>query len=125
MSKGDHDPKPLTDHEINEMRNMKKKVDYLKDQLDIEPHKKGTGQYDSGSQTESDKDDEDSEEEERQKAVKAKAQKKGQRAGVSAEVYGDWNKKGDFHPKVVAKTADTKERLSKRLLQAFMFNSLD
>lgn len=53
MSKGDADPRPLTDHEINEMRNMKKKVDYLKDQLD-DPKSKGTGQYDSGSQTESD-----------------------------------------------------------------------
>lgn len=125
MSKGDADPKPLTDQEINEMRNMKKKVDYLKDQLDLDPKAKGTGQYDSGSQTDSDHDDEDSDEEERQKVVKAKAQKKGQRAGVSAEVYGGWNKKGDFTPKVVAKTADMKERLGKRLLQAFMFNALD
>ena len=116
MSKGDADPRPLTDQEINEMRNMKKKVDYLKDQLDLDPKAKGTGQYDSGSQTDSDHDDEDSDEEERQKAVKAKAQKKGQRAGVSAEVYGGWNKKGDFTPKVVAKTADMKARLSKRLL---------
>ena len=31
-------------------------------------------------------------------------QKKVQRAGVSAEVYGTWNKKEDFKPRVIAKT---------------------
>jgi hypothetical protein len=30
-SKGLTDPKPLNDNEINELRNLKKKVDYLKD----------------------------------------------------------------------------------------------
>ena len=44
---------------------------------------------------------------------------------MSAEAYGDWNKKGDFKPKVVPKSQDTREKLSKRLLQAFMFNALD
>lgn len=40
-------------------------------------------------------------------------------------MYGAWNQKGDFKPKVVAKSAETKERLNKRLLSVFMFNSLD
>lgn len=47
-----------------------------------------------------------------------------QRAGVSAEVYGEWNKKEDFKPPVVPKTEATKEKLRNRLLDAFMFNSL-
>lgn len=33
MSQGAKDPRPLTDNEVNEMRNMKKKAEYLKDQL--------------------------------------------------------------------------------------------
>ncbi len=32
MSKGQV-PKPITDNELNELRNLKKKVDYLKDKL--------------------------------------------------------------------------------------------
>jgi cAMP-dependent protein kinase regulator len=40
-------------------------------------------------------------------------------------VYGDYNKKGDFKPKVVHKNEATKEKLKSRLLQAFMFNALD
>ena len=60
------------------------------DQLDNDPKVKGTGQYDSGSQTESDHEEED-EDDEKFKQVQAKASKKGQRAGVSAEVYGTWN----------------------------------
>lgn len=55
----------------------------------------------------------------------AKKNIKSQRAGVSAEVYGDWNKKGDFVPKVIAKSKETKAKLKTRLLQAFMFNALD
>jgi cAMP-dependent protein kinase regulator len=44
---------------------------------------------------------------------------------VSAEVFGQFNKKEDFVPRVVPKNAETKNKLSSRLLQAFMFNALD
>jgi len=47
------------------------------------------------------------------------------RAGVSAEVFGEHNKKEDFVAKVIKKSDETKEKLRKRLLQAFMFNALD
>ena len=33
-----------------------------------------------------------------------KISKKGPRASVSAEAFGDWNKKSDFKPRVVQKT---------------------
>jgi cAMP-dependent protein kinase regulator len=45
--------------------------------------------------------------------------------GVSAEVYGAFNKKEDFVPKVIQKSEDTKKQLRDRLLQAFMFSALD
>ena len=48
-----------------------------------------------------------------------------QRAGISAEVYGAWNQKAHFIPKVVPKIEDVKKRLKKRLLSAFMFDALD
>jgi cAMP-dependent protein kinase regulator len=34
--------------------------------------------------------------------------KKGPRSSVSAEAFGDWNKKGDFKAKVVPKSEETK-----------------
>lgn len=46
---------------------------------------------------------------------------KGARAAVSAEVYGRFNEKKAFEPKVIAKSADVKEKIKSRLLQAFMF----
>jgi hypothetical protein len=33
------------------------------------------------------------------------------RQGVSAEVYGQFNKKGDFQPRVVEKSEETKDKL--------------
>ena len=48
-----------------------------------------------------------------------------QRAGVSAEVFGDYNKKKAFIPKVVPKGEETLTKLRKRLLESFMFSALD
>jgi wobble nucleotide-excising tRNase len=101
---------PITENEINELRNLEKKVAYLKEKLG-----------DTGSQTES----EGSEDEEVDIVQPKKKNINKQRQGVSAEVYGNFNKKGDFKPKVIAKSADTINKLRARLLQAFMFSALD
>ena len=47
------------------------------------------------------------------------------RSGVSAEVYGEWNKKSDFTPVVIPKTDEQKSRISAKLSKSFMFSSLD
>lgn len=47
------------------------------------------------------------------------------RAAVSAEVYGDYNKKEDFKPTVIPKAEDVKKRILTRLKQSFMFANLD
>jgi hypothetical protein len=47
------DPRPLNDNEINEMRNLAKKVDYLKELLD---------QDDAGSEADEDSQESDGEE---------------------------------------------------------------
>ena len=48
-----------------------------------------------------------------------------QRAGISAEVFGEHNRKEDFTPPVFAKSPEVKDQLKAKLLQAFMFNALD
>jgi len=50
---------------------------------------------------------------------------KGQRSSVSAEAYGDWNKKGAFTAPVHPKTEDQKARIKKALQAGFMFSVLD
>ena len=47
------------------------------------------------------------------------------RAAVSAEVYGEYNKKEDFTPTVIPKTEEVKLRILSRLKQSFMFANLD
>lgn len=48
-----------------------------------------------------------------------------QRASVSAEAYGDWNKVQAFVPIVHEKTEDQKARLTSVLKMSFLFSSLD
>lgn len=54
-----------------------------------------------------------------------KLQKKNSRSGVSAEAYGQHNKKQDFKPKIITKTEDQKKRIRSRLQQTFMFQNLE
>jgi cAMP-dependent protein kinase regulator len=51
--------------------------------------------------------------------------KMGQRASVSAEAYGHFNKKEDFTPKFVPKSEAQNKRISECVSHSFMFNSLE
>ena len=51
--------------------------------------------------------------------------KSAQRISVSAEAYGMFNQKKAFVPRVIEKSMEARERLSKRLSEAFMFSNLD
>ena len=53
------------------------------------------------------------------------AKKKNSRTSVSAEVYGVFNKKSQFKPKIINKTEDQIQRIRKRLENSFMFSSLE
>lgn len=80
---------------------MRKKVEYFKDKL-----ADGNGGEDEHTDSENEDDDEEvADVQPKKKNIKA------QRAGVSAEVYGDWNKKGDFVPKVIKKSPETVSKL--------------
>jgi cAMP-dependent protein kinase regulator len=47
------------------------------------------------------------------------------RKSVSAEVFGNFNKKSDFIAKVIEKSEETKSRIEKRMSQSFMFSCLE
>ena len=111
ISQGVQEPVLPTNLEVAELKNLRKKLAHLKSQL---------GQDDDSNATEESEDDESEEEE-----VKKPTKPRKQRAGISAEVFGEHNKKEDFVPPVFAKSPEVKERLKAKLLQAFMFNALD
>jgi hypothetical protein len=50
---------------------------------------------------------------------------RGQRSSVSAEVYGLFNKKEAFEARKIPKTEDQKQRIIKKCMESFIFNSLD
>ena len=61
-----------------------------------------------------------------QKKISQKAQSGArQRSSVCAEVYGNFNKKENFVPKVVAKTKDQIDLITNRVNQSFMFSAID
>lgn len=70
-------------------------------------------------------DEEDDKVEELIEAKKKKAAQKGGRSSVSAEVYGMFNQKKAFEPKVVPKTEDQMARIQDKVLKSFIFNNLD
>jgi len=62
---------------------------------------------------------------EKQFKEKVQSNKKGPRTSVSAEVYGTFNKKESFVPRIIKKTEAQKEKIKQRLSQAFMFAALE
>ena len=51
--------------------------------------------------------------------------KSNQRPSVSAEAYGNFNKKGNFKARIIPKSEEQKRRIQERLSKAFMFQALD
>ena len=51
--------------------------------------------------------------------------RKTKRTGVSAEVYGEFNKKGEFVARVIKKTDEQINRIKPIILSSFLFSALD
>lgn len=51
--------------------------------------------------------------------------KTAKRSGVSAEVYGNFNKKEDFVARVIQKSEDQKQKIKARILTSFLFTNLE
>jgi cAMP-dependent protein kinase regulator len=58
-------------------------------------------------------------------ARKSVLKSQGQRISVSAEVYGKFNRKEDFKPRVVPKSASQIERIKEMVTQSFLFSALE
>ncbi|OMJ92540.1 hypothetical protein SteCoe_4672 [Stentor coeruleus] len=96
----------LSESEHEELLTLRK---YLKN------HEKGKG---SSSESQSEDDEVDD-------LPMAKNSTNKSRTSVSAEVFGEWNKKEDFKPRIIQKTQEQKAKIHARLIKSFMFTSLD
>jgi cAMP-dependent protein kinase regulator len=98
----------------------KKELDDLKKQIQVYREKEG---FKDEVESEDDSDEEEklNDLETKKKQIKGK----GPRIGVSAECYGQFNKKEDFEPRFIKKNEDQINRIKSRILQSFIFNNLD
>ena len=80
---------------------------------------------DSNDENHSEESDEQKEFQKEIELKKEKLKKKGQRSSVSAEVFGLFNKKEDFVAKIIPKSHEQKNAIRKKVIQSFMFNSLE
>jgi len=97
-------------------------LDLLKKQLEIIDGEERKDSDTSSSESDSDSSIDDA------KIAKARENKakKGwkPRASVSAEAYGQWNKKGDFIPRNILKDSETIEHIKSKISHNFMFGNL-
>jgi cAMP-dependent protein kinase regulator len=76
--------------------------------------------------SESEEEDEEEDDEEFTRIIEAKrATIKNQRKSISAEAYGHYNPKSEFHPKVVEKDPQTKQKIHELLSNSFLFKHLE
>jgi len=110
-----------------EVRHYKKKL--KKQSLKKEEKKIEKKQSEQPISSESGSEEEDKaaqeEFEKKLKEQRNKVMKRGQRSSVSAEVFGMFNKKTDFKPRVIPKKPEQKEKIKNKCLQSFIFNALE
>ena len=70
-------------------------------------------------------DDEKADQEFEQKLKKRQQRGNQKRTGVSAEAYGEFNKKEDFKARVIPKTEEQITKIKQRVLISFLFSNLD
>ena len=110
-------------------QNQRSRLDFLRKEVERLKHESGTDAetHDgaSGSEHESDESDEDDYVDELPEQLLAKRKQTKGRVSVSAEAYGEWNKKEDFKATVVPKSEAVKQKIRDRLAQSFMFSALE
>lgn len=104
--------------ELIELRKEYKRLHKKYAHLDNEMH------IDSGSEGGSD-DNEDKDTVDELISINQNRNKDRARSSVSAEVYGEFNKKGNFKAKIIPKKDDQKKRLGEVVSKSFIFNNLD
>lgn len=121
MQKGGYTANGLTLEERHELLELRREIKKLRE---LEAEHKKLNKFDIHA-NDTDEDEEDDVEDEKEKPNQKVNQIRGPRIGVSAEAYGEFNKKGEFKPVVFPKSEDQANSILSRIIQSFLFNSLD
>ncbi|MCQ2820755.1 MAG: cyclic nucleotide-binding domain-containing protein [archaeon] len=120
-NEGNYTASGLTIEEKEELESLRKEIKKYREMEENKADK--VSEVSESSEEENNSEEENDEEFEK---LKKKMNKKGnKRAGVSAEVYGEYNKKEDFKARFIPKTEDQILRIKTRILSSFLFSSLD
>jgi cAMP-dependent protein kinase regulator len=116
--------KLLTPEEKQRLKEENKKLEASMSKVKAEMHEAAKMVKTKDDEEESEEED-DADEEPPPDFFKDQSQLGKVRTSVSAEAYGEWNKKQAFVAPVIAKTDEQKERLKSVMSKSFLFNSLE
>ena len=112
---GGYNSNGLTIKEKEELENLRKEIIQYRNKKELNIKKE------ENSSSEEEDDMYDPKTEQPKKAKNTRAGRK----GISAESYGKFNKKENFKPRFIQKTENQIVRIKGRILQSFLFNSLE
>jgi cAMP-dependent protein kinase regulator len=119
--KGGYTSSVLTIEEKKELENLRKEVkEYREREEENKSEKSETSEKSNSSESNSEDEKEADEEIKNRKKKRIK-----KRAAVSAEAYGEINKKEDFKPRIIEKTEEQKNKIKSRILSSFLFSNLE
>lgn len=125
LSQQSKTPIPKMASEGGDVEDLKKELDALKASVKELEQKSGLSPAPSAGDEEEEEDDGDDDVVEDMPAPPANYTSRGPRSSVSAEAYGEWNKKRDFTPPVYPKSDTQKTRIREVLGKSFLFAPLD
>eukprot|EP00356_Strombidium_inclinatum_P016573 CAMPEP_0170494834 /NCGR_PEP_ID=MMETSP0208-20121228/14861_1 /TAXON_ID=197538 /ORGANISM="Strombidium inclinatum, Strain S3" /LENGTH=417 /DNA_ID=CAMNT_0010770937 /DNA_START=22 /DNA_END=1272 /DNA_ORIENTATION=- len=108
----------------NEVKRLEAQVETHKEKIAKDPPAEEKQPEEINSEDETDDDDDDDYVDILPEQL-AKRQAKGPRQSVSAEAFGQFNKKEDFKARVVPKSEQAKEAIMDKIAKSFMFSGLD
>lgn len=108
----------LTDQEEEELVQLRREVRDLRDKLNLEEENKEEMREESD-------DERDSVLEHKDLVAAKNKMKQNKRSGVSSEVYGKYNKKNVFVPRVIKKSKEQEQIIKVGIIRSFLFRNLD
>ena len=114
---GGYNSNGLTLKERDELENLRKEIIQYRNK-----HEQNNNEEDNNGNSSEEEEDETFDPKLEIKKVK---NNRAGRRGISAESYGKFNKKEDFKPRFIQKTENQIVRIKGRILQSFLFNSLE
>lgn len=112
----------ITLNEKKELEDLRKEIIKYRQ---MEEEAKADKDHDNDKSFSDDGEEDDIDDQIESKMRLSQARLSRQREAVSAEAYGTYNKKSEFIPKLIPKTEDQISRIKARVLQSFLFNSLE